>query len=211
MPQGLLRLAQGGFGIGQLAVLDRHRHAPQPRHDITQLVVGLGVGELPIDRPQAEIVRNLRREFLGRNRERIERSEQARLRFSVERKDAALLDQRARQRLDEHALGQLELERGARAFIAGLVTRGQSQHDLRAGPGMIGQVLGGLACTVSRAQLRQHQREIGRAVERTRHGPVRTGFFLQRKIRLRRDDTVVVLDLVGELQRSARLRLGILA
>ena len=37
LPQGFLRLPQGGFGIGEAAVLDGHRHAPQPRHHIAQL------------------------------------------------------------------------------------------------------------------------------------------------------------------------------
>ncbi len=42
LPQRLLGGAQRRFGVGEMAVLDRHRHAPQPRHDIAQLVVDLG-------------------------------------------------------------------------------------------------------------------------------------------------------------------------
>ena len=147
---------------------------------------------------------------LRRDRKRFERREQARLRLGVERQNAALLDQRARERLDEHALRQLELDRRARTLVAGLVARGQRQRDLGAGPRMIREILGGLPGAVAGARLRQHQREIRRAVERARHAPVGPGLLLQREIRLRADHAVIVLDLVGELQRAARLRLRLL-
>ena len=63
---------------------------------------------------------------------------------------------------------------------------------------------------VARARLRQHQREVRRAVERARRASVGRRLLLQREIRLRADHAVIVLDLVGELQRTARLRLRLL-
>src|SRR5439155_1993797 len=102
----------------------------------------------------------------------------------------------ARQWLDEDALRKPELDRRARAFIAGFIARRQRQHDLDAGPWMIRQILGGLTRAIARAQLRQHQREVRRAVERTRHTAVSAGLFLQREVRLCGDDAVIVLDLV---------------
>ena len=57
LAQRFLRGAQRGLGVGELAVLDRHRHRPQPRHHVAQLIVGLGAGELQEDRAQAEIMR----------------------------------------------------------------------------------------------------------------------------------------------------------
>ena len=60
------------------------------------------------------------------------------------------------------------------------------------------------------ARLRQREREIGRAEERTRRLVVLGGVVLEREGRLRLDDAVVVLDLVVEPQRAARLPLRIL-
>jgi len=56
-----------------------------------------------------------------------------RVNLPIERQDAPLLDQRARQRLHEHALRQRELGRRARPFVAGFVLRGQRQRHLGAG------------------------------------------------------------------------------
>ena len=62
---------------------------------------------------------------LRRDGERIERGQHQRLGVGIERQIAALLDQRARQRLDEEALRQRHLARLAAAFVAGLVARDQ--------------------------------------------------------------------------------------
>ena len=59
LAQRFLRGAQRRLGVGQHAVLDGHRHRPQPRHDVAQLVVGLRARQLEEDRAQAEIVRQL--------------------------------------------------------------------------------------------------------------------------------------------------------
>ena len=146
----------------------------------------------------------------GAKRERVERGEHARLGIAVEREHAPLLNQRARHRLGERPLRQAELERRALAFVAGLVARGQDHRHVDAGPGMLGQILGGLSDAVLGARLRQRQREIGRIVERARRLAVGSGAGLQPEGRLRADDAVIVLELVVELQGAARLAFRIL-
>ena len=167
--------------------------------DVAQLVVALGAHELRKDRVQAEIDVALDIEFLRRHRQRIERGEHARLRIAVEREDAPLLDQRARHRLGERPLRQLHFERLARALVAGFVARSQRHRHIGAGPRMFAQVLGGLADAVPGARLRQHQREIGRLVERARGIAVGAAVLRGLKGRLRADDAVVVFELVGQL------------
>ena len=76
----------------------------------------------------------------------------------VERQIAALLDQRARQRLGERPLRQPHLVRRRAALVAGLVARDERHRHVDAGPGMLGQILGGLAGAGAGARLRQHQR-----------------------------------------------------
>src|ERR1700730_1902106 len=210
LTQGFLCLARRGLGVGKLAVLDHARHAPQPRHDVAQLVVGLRIREQEVNRAQAEILRDLRHETCRRDRERIERRHHVRLRFGIERQIAPLLGQGAGQRLEEHALRQREFGRFARPLIAGLIARGQRQRHFGAGPRMIREVLGGLPGAVAGARLRQHQREVRRAIKRTQRAAVGGLVLLERENRLRADHAVVVFHLVGELQRAARLRLRVL-
>src|SRR5262249_54231612 len=128
----------------------------------------------------------------------------------IERKDAALFDQRARDRLGERPLGQAELDRRALALVAGLVAGGQDHGDVNAGPGMLGQILGGLPDAVLGARLRQREREIGRVVERTWGLAVGALAALPLEQRLGADNAIVVLDLVGERQRPARLAFRLL-
>ncbi len=205
----ILRLAQRLLGLGDVAVLDLDRHVPHPRHHVAQLVVGPGVSEIAVDRAQAEIDAGLQRELLGRDGERIERGEHDRLLLGVERQVAALLDQRARHRLGEDALRQLDVGRLAAAFVAGLVARDQRHLHVGAGPGVLGEILSGLRVAGARARLRQRQREIGRLEQRMRR--LAGGFVrLAREGRLRAGDAVVVLHLVVEAQRAARLPLRLL-
>jgi hypothetical protein len=75
---------------------------------------------------------------------------------------------------------------------------------------MIREVLGGLRATVAGARLRQHQRKSGAPYSARGALPVGRAFCFSAKIRLRADDAVIVLDLVGELQRAARCGSGIL-
>ena len=165
---------------------------------------------MPVDRAQAEIDAGLGREALRRERQRVERGHHAVLHVAVEREIAALLDQRAGQRLDERPLGQPQLMRRRAALVVGLVAGGERHHHVDAGPGMLGQILDGLADAVLGARLRQHQREVGRAVERTRRlgGRLRRGLLLEHRLRV--DHAVVVLDLVGKLQRAAGLAFRLL-
>src|SRR5207247_1220200 len=121
-----------------------------------------------------------------------------------------LFDERARDRLGEWPLGELQFEGLALALVGGFVAGNERHHHVPAGPGMVGQILGGLPDAALGARLRQYQREVGRLVERTRRLAVGAFARLEREGRLRADNAVVVLELVIELQRAARLRLWIL-
>ena len=209
LAQRVLRLAQRLLGLADIAVLDLQRHVPHARHHLAQRVVGFGVGETVVDRAQAEIDGKLGREAFRRDGERIERGQHQRLGFGVERQDAALLDQRARDRLDENALRQLHVARLAAAFVAGLVARDQRHDDVGAGPGMLGEIARGLRRAAAGARLRQREREIGRLEQRVRR-LVGRGLLLEREAGLGFDHAVVVVHLVVEPQRAARLPFGIL-
>ncbi len=124
--------------------------------------------EVVIDRAQAEIDAGVGRELLGRDGERVERGQHDRLLVGVERQDAALLDQRARQRLDEEALRQGEFMRLAAPFVAGFVMRDQRDGDLGAGPGVLGEIVDGLPAAAARARLRQREPHFGRLEQRMR-------------------------------------------
>ena len=214
----LQRLAQRIFGIaqrllsvGDAAVLEIDGHVPHPGHHVAKRIVAPGVGELPIDRSQAEIDVRLHVEALGRQRQCGKRVEDVGLRLRVACEDAPLLDQGAGHRLGERPLRQPQLERLALAFVAGLVTSDERHHRRGAGPRILGQVLAGLADAVAGARLRQRQREIGRVEQRPRRRlPARTLAVLELEGRVRIDNAVVVLELVGELQRAAGLRFRIL-
>src|SRR5262245_46001642 len=199
LAQRFLGRAQSLLGIGDAAILEMHGHVPHARDDLAQLIVALRVRQLPEDRAQAEIEVALHVEAFGRQGERIERGEHARLGIAVERQYAPLLNQRARHRLRERPLRQAEFERRALAFIAGLVARGQNHRHVGARPRMLGQILGALSDPVLGARLRQHQREVGRVVERSRRLAVGALAVEQLEHGLRADDAVIVLELVGEL------------
>ena len=197
LAQSFLGVAQIGLRIGNVAVLDGDRHLPQPRRHVAQIVVGLGANERPEDRTQSEIDAGVGREFFRRHGQRIERGGDERPSAGVERQIAPLFDQRARQRLAEQPLGKAERERFALALIAGFVV-GNERHDhFGAGPGMIGQILDGLADAVLGARLRQDQREIGRTEQRMRL-PFRSRFLLAGKGRPRLDDPVIVFQPVRQ-------------
>ena len=138
--------------------------------------------------------------------------EHQRLLVGVERENAALLDQRARQRLDEEALRQRQFERLAAALIAGLVMGDQRHHHLAAGPGMLGEIVDGLPGARAGARLRQVEAELRRAEQRMRRLARFLGVLIVGELEggLGVDHAVVVVHLVVELERAARLRLGIL-
>ena len=161
LAQRLLRLAQRLLGLADIAVLDAARPcptaAPPPRATDRRCCACC---EVVIDRAQAEIDAGVGRELFGRDGERVERGQHQRLLVGVERQDAALLDQRARQRLDEEALRQREFERLAAAFVAGLVVRDQRHRHLGAGPGVLGEIVDGLPAPAAGARLRQREAHI---------------------------------------------------
>ncbi len=100
------------------------------------------------------------------------------------------------------------------ALIAGLVLGRQRQRDVGAGIGILAEILHGLADAVAGPRIRQHQRKLRRIEQRPRFGrvpaSVRGLARARRKMRLRFGDAVIVLDLVGHLQRAAGLTLRIL-
>src|SRR6185312_15729915 len=94
----------------------------------------------------------------------------------------------------------------ALADIAGLVLGRERNCDLGARPRIVGQIARRLRSAGTRAQLRQRQRKFRRTVERMLAGGVGV---LEREDGLALDDAVVVVDLVVELERAARLPLRI--
>ena len=86
--------------------------------------------------------------FSGAIVKRVKRGGDERPRAGIKRQIAPLLDQRARQRLGKNALGQAERERLALAFVAGLVAGDKRHRHFGPGPGMVGDILDGLAGAV---------------------------------------------------------------
>ena len=137
---------------------------------LAQRVVGAGGLELPRDAVEPEILPGLGREQFRRDHQRVERRIDLAVLIGVERQNAALLDQRARQRLGEQPLRQPHVERLALALIAGLVLGRQRQRDVGAGIGVFAEILDGLADAVARPRIRQHQRKLRRVEQRPRRG-----------------------------------------
>ncbi len=214
----VLRGAQRLVDVGDVAVLDRHRERPQAGHDLAQGIVGARRLELPRHAVEPEILPGLRHEQLRRDHQPVERSIDVRVPVGVEREDAALLDQRARQRLGEQPLRQAHVEGFAPGLVAGLILGGQRERDVGAGVRVFAEILDRLAEAVAGARVRQHEGELRRLEQRTRlaligafglHGLRRLG-RAHGKLRLGTGDAVIVLDLVGQLQRAARLTFRIL-
>ena len=198
--------------VGDVAVLDGDGERPQAGDDLAHRVVGAGGLELPRDAVEAEILAGLGREQFRRDHQRVERRIDLRILIGVERQDAALLDQRPRQRLGEQPLRQPHVERLAAALIAGLVLCRQRQRDVGAGIRILAEILDGLADAIAGPRIRQHQRKLRRLEQRPRLGrrPSAASPRTGREMRLRFGDAVIVLDLVGHLQRAAGLTLRIL-
>ena len=158
----LLRGAQRLVDVGDVAVLDGDGERPQAGDDLAHGVVGAGGLQLPRDAVEAEIMAGFRREQFRRDHQRIERGIDLRVLVGVERQNAALLDQRPRQRFGEQPLRQPHVERLALALIAGLVLCRQRQRDVGAGIGIFAEILDGLADAVAGPRIRQHQRKLRR-------------------------------------------------
>lgn len=157
--QGFLGCAQVPRDVRQVAILDEKRHLPEHVHDRTQRVVVTGQPQPVGGRAQPQVNRRRHIEHIRRQRQQFQRPPDRALAGAVEREHAALLHQRARQRLAEYPLRQLEADRFGHAALAGVVAGLQRQHDIGAGPGVRGQVLHRLRAAGARAQLRQRQLE----------------------------------------------------
>jgi hypothetical protein len=107
-------------------------------------------------------VAGFRREQFRCDHQRIERGVDLRVLAGVERQDAALFDQSARQRFGEQPLRQPHVERLALALIAGLVLGRERQRHIGAGVGVFAEILHRLADAVAGARIRQHQRKLRR-------------------------------------------------
>ncbi len=213
--QRLLRGPQRLVDVGDIAVLDGIGERPQRGHDFAQRRIGARRFQLPRHAVETEILAGFGREQLRRDHQRIERGIDLPDLIGVERQNAALLDQRPGQRFCKQPLRKPHVERLALALIAGLVLCRQGQGDVGAGIGVFGEILDGLPDAVAGAGIRQRQRKLRRVEQRPRRraafgripGPI-TG--AGRETRLRFGDAVIVLDLVGHLQRAASLAFRIL-
>ncbi len=207
LAQRILRRAQRLFGFRDVAVLEHHRHRPQPRHHVAQAVVVLGARELPVDRAQPEIDVGLRREALRRDasarRARSARwslalaSSASMRRCSISARGSGLANGRSGSRISCGA--------GA-ALVVGLVAGDQRHGHVDAGPGMLGQILGGLAD--ARCGCAPAAAPAGNSARRTADAPAcrraaRCGLAFEGRLRV--DHAVVVLELVGQQQRAAQL------
>src|SRR3978361_486576 len=206
----LLGRTQGLVDIGDVAILDSDRERPQAGDDLAQGIVGAGAVELPPYAVEAEIVAGFGREQLRRDHQRVDRVIDLRLLPGIEREVAALLDQRARQRLGEQPLRQFHVEGLAAPLIAGFILGRQRQRDVRAGIGVLAEILDGLADAVAGPRIGQHQRKVWGLEQRTGYGALAAIGGPNRKLRLRFGDAVIILYLVRHLQRAAGLAFRIL-
>ena len=168
--QRLLERLLGGpqrlVDVGDIAVLDGDGERPQRGDDLAQSGIGAGGLQLPRHAVETEILAGLGREQMRRDHQRIERGIDLPDLIGVERQNAALLDQRPRQRLGEQPLRKPHVERLALALIAGLILRRQGQGDVGAGIGIFGEILDGLPDAVAGPGVRQRQRKLRRVEQR---------------------------------------------
>ncbi len=144
----VLRVLESALGIRKAAVLDAQRDMPElidrALHAGPRLIVVEPVG----DRAQAEIDAQVLDERLGLERQRVERGHDLFAIARIVEKLAALLDDCARQRLRELALGKDHLEALAAPGLSGDVL-GLERHDhLEPGPRMRGDLE--IACALGR-------------------------------------------------------------
>ena len=210
LAQRVLRRPQRLLGLRDIAVLEEDRHRPQPRHHVAQPVVAFGARKLPVDRTQPQIDVGFRDEPLRRDGERIECAHHLIFGIGIECEIATLLDQRARQRLAERPLRQPHLVRRRAALVVALVAGNERHRHVDAGPGMLGQILGGLpaplrvrACGSTSVKLGASNSGRGGLLRFRLRRLVRSQLALKRRLRV--DHAVVVLDLVIEQQRTAKL------
>ena len=111
----------------------------------------------------------MRREALRLDQERVEGDLHAPAVVGIEHELAPLLDERLGERLGEGPLRQREIDRLAAPLLLGLVLGEEGQLDPRAGPGMLGEVDGGLGLGLALRIGRQRRAPCG-APARARGG-----------------------------------------
>src|SRR5260370_970847 len=184
----LLRGPQGLVRIGDVAILDGGRERPRVGGDLAHGVVGAGSLQLPRDTVGAEIVAGFGREQFRRDHQRLERRIHLRVLVGIEGQNAALLDQRPRQRFREQPLRNPHVERFAAALIAGLVLRRQGQGAVGAGIRILTQILDRLSNAIAGPRIRKHKRKLRRVEQRPRRAPRFFFFALLRRPREGRAD-----------------------
>ena len=102
----LLRLAKPLLGRRQVAFLDAERDLPEIGNDVAQRVVALGHLEARARAHDHQIVRHVVERVFRPQRDGVHQVEHAPLLVGVERQDAALFDDRPRQRIGERPLRQ---------------------------------------------------------------------------------------------------------
>ncbi len=210
LAQLLLRRAQIPLGVGEIAVLDAQRHLPEKIGDGEHVRIGARALQAIQRRVQAEIDARRGAELVGRDEQRFERILDAGALVRRENEVAALLDQRTRQRLHEGSLRQEDFDRVARALVIAFVAGMQRHADTRAGPGIFREVdgRGGIAEIAGRGG----QRQAGaRRIDEMAAGDRLVADDRIVEARLGADHAVIIVDLVGERERAAHVRLRLLA
>jgi hypothetical protein len=153
--QCLLGILKTRRRVGHVALLKHGRVGPHLLDHLAQSVVAVGLRQLPEQRPQAEIVAELRHELVRGHGERVEGDQHPVAVSGVEGELAPLLDDGTGELLGKRTLGQAEGVRRAGPHVVGFVAGRERHDDLGAGPGVIAQVLRGLAGAVADPRLRQ--------------------------------------------------------
>ena len=203
----LLDFAQAPLGVGQIALLDAQRRAPQQIDHAGRLrrhaVLRNGVAKAAQRGAQAQIGGVILEYVVGIGADRLQHVAHTRRGLGAPRQIAALFDDRARQRVDEAAARQRETRLGA-PFLPGAVLDDQRQDHRQPRPRVFGEILDHrLRRALSRAAQRQRQGELDRLEHARRRQTARPG-----RVRVERDGgargghAIVVRRFKAELQRA---------
>ena len=158
LAQRLLGGAQIALGLGGVAVLDLLGHRPEQRGDVEKVGVGARRGERFLRLLHAEVGVGGRIEQLWRDGEPGQRRIDPLHRMvGIEDEVAALLDERARERVVKGALRQRHFDGRARARLPRDADGGERHLHARARPRMFGKVGGGAGLADAVAARRQLQ------------------------------------------------------
>ena len=164
----LLEFAQALFGGRQpAAVLDPQRKVPElVDGGGDRLALHAAAVEAVIDGAQAEVDGLVIDELVRRDGERVEGLEDQRAIARIEDEAAALLDQGAREGIEEKAFGEDDLLRLRHADVAGVVLGDQRHAHGETGPRVRADVVEGPGFGRFRAARRDAQRDLRRAGQR---------------------------------------------